>query len=178
MPKILRVGLTPDQYDEVRQRLAAQEVSRHTRLRLECIRLLGRGMTVTQVADLLECNEVTVREAVHRFQAGGFEALEDAPRPGRPPSIHRADRDAVAELLDASAREGRTWTAAGLRDWLRTERGVEVSAAWLTELLRRAGFRPQRTQDTLRHKANPVLPQAARAQLGDLRPYGWRRTPV
>lgn len=44
-----------------------------------------------------------------------------------------------------------------------------VSAAWLTELLHRDGFRWKRTRDTLRHKADPVLQQAARARLEDLR---------
>ncbi|UUU26537.1 winged helix-turn-helix domain-containing protein [Streptomyces sp. DSM 40750] len=73
---------------------------------------------------------------------------------------------------------GRTWTAAALCDWLRAERGVRVGAAWLTELLHRDGFGWKRTRDTLRHKADPVLQQAARAQPEDLRPYGWRRIPA
>ncbi|MEV0261485.1 helix-turn-helix domain-containing protein [Streptomyces sp. NPDC050617] len=42
--------------------------------------------------------------AVHRFAAGGFDALADAPRPGRPASITREDREALAALLDESAR--------------------------------------------------------------------------
>ncbi|WP_158714853.1 winged helix-turn-helix domain-containing protein [Streptomyces erythrochromogenes] len=52
---------------------------------------------------------------------------------------------------------------------------MRVSAAWLTELLHRDGFRWKRTRDTLRHKVDPVLQQAARAQLEDLRLYGWAR---
>ncbi|MFF3247758.1 winged helix-turn-helix domain-containing protein [Streptomyces sp. NPDC002870] len=56
------------------------------------------------------------------------------------------------------------------------ERDVRVSAAWLTELLHREGFRWKRTRDSLRHKADPVLQQAARDQLEDLRIYGWRPT--
>ncbi|MFJ7903905.1 hypothetical protein ACIQ6V_26000 [Streptomyces sp. NPDC096198] len=53
---------------------------------------------------------------------------------------------------------------------------MRVSAAWLTELLRRDGFRWKRTRDTLRHKTDPVLQQAARARLEGLRPYRWTRT--
>jgi len=176
MPKILRVELTSDQEREVRERLRARDLVPGTRLRLECIRLLGRGLTVPEVADLLECNEVTVRGAVHRFTAGGFDALADAPRLGRPALVTCEDREALAALLDESARQGRTWTAAALCDWLAAERGVRVSPAWLTELLHRDGFRWKRTRDTLRHKADPVLQQAARAQLEDLRLYGWTRT--
>ncbi|MEV7395439.1 winged helix-turn-helix domain-containing protein [Streptomyces sp. NPDC091215] len=72
---------------------------------------------------------------------------------------------------------GTTWTAPALCDWLRAERGVEISADWLAELLHRDGFRWKRTRDSLQHKADPVLQQAARAQLEDLRPCGRKRTP-
>ncbi|MFI6359803.1 helix-turn-helix domain-containing protein [Streptomyces sp. NPDC050743] len=116
-----------------------------------------------------------MRGAIHRFVAGGFDALVDAPRPGRPASVTLEDREALAVLLDESARQGRTWTAAALCDWLAVERGVRVSAAWLTELLHQDGFRWKRTRDTLRHKADPILQQAARAELEDLRLYGWTR---
>ncbi|MFB6776191.1 IS630 family transposase [Streptomyces sp. NPDC056352] len=153
----------------MRERLRARDLALGTRLRLECIRLMRRGLIVPEVADLLECNDVTVRGAVHRFAAGGFDALAGAPRPGRPASVTREDREALAVLLDESAQQGRTWTAAALCDWLAAERGVRVSAAWLTELLHRDGFRWKRTRDTLRDKADPVLQQAARAQLEDLR---------
>ncbi|WP_374202124.1 hypothetical protein [Streptomyces sp. AC550_RSS872] len=53
---------------------------------------------------------------------------------------------------------------------------MRVSAAWLTELLHREEFRWKRTRDSLRHRADPVLQQAARAWLEDLRTYGWRPT--
>ncbi|MFF3247759.1 transposase [Streptomyces sp. NPDC002870] len=66
---------------------------------------------MSQVADLLECNPVTVRDAVHRFTGGGFDALADAPRPGRPAQITDDDLKALGVLLDASAEAGVTWTA-------------------------------------------------------------------
>ncbi|MFG2368162.1 helix-turn-helix domain-containing protein [Streptomyces mirabilis] len=84
MPKVLCVELTSDQEHEVRERLRARDLTPGTRLRPECIRLMGRGLTVPEVADLIECNDVTVRGAVHRFTARGFDALTDAPRPGLP----------------------------------------------------------------------------------------------
>ncbi|MEU5109809.1 winged helix-turn-helix domain-containing protein [Streptomyces sp. NPDC021354] len=80
-------------------------------------------------------------------------------------------------MLDVSAEAGITWSAWALCDWLRVERGVEISADWLSELLHREGFRWKRTRDSMRHKADPVLQQAARAQLGDLRPCGRPHTP-
>lgn len=177
MPRSLRVELTDDQRRDLHTLLARRDLTAYTRQRAECIRFLDRGMTAPAVADLLECNPVTVRAAVHRFHDGGIEALPDAPRPGRPARVlSGADRVALAELLEGSAAAGVTWTVPALREWLHEERGVEISADWLWELLRRDGFRWKRTRDSLRHKADPVLQQAAKAQLEDLRTYGWRRT--
>ncbi|GAA4053723.1 winged helix-turn-helix domain-containing protein [Streptomyces shaanxiensis] len=177
MSNILRIELTDDQRRELHVLLARRDLTRYTRLRAECIRLLDRGRTAPEVADLLECNPVTVRSAVHRFRGGGIGALPDAPRPGCPGKVLGGDdRATLAELLDRSAAAGVTWTVPALREWLRAQRGVEISADWLWELLRRDGFRWKRTRDSLRHQADPVLQQAAKAQLEDLRTYGWRRT--
>ncbi|WP_458860726.1 helix-turn-helix domain-containing protein [Streptomyces kunmingensis] len=122
---------------------------------------------------MLECHPVTVRAAVHRLQQGGIAGLLDAPRPGRPARLlGPQDRAALGKLLDESAAAGITWSAPGLCDWLWAERGVEVSTDWLTELLHREGLRWKRTRDSVRHKADPVLQQAARARLEDLRPSG------
>ncbi|MCX4461800.1 helix-turn-helix domain-containing protein [Streptomyces sp. NBC_01728] len=78
MPRNLTVGLTSRQQFEVRRRLAGRDLSRNERRRLECIRLLSQGLTAPQVAGLVECDPVTVRDAVHRFTGGGFDALADA----------------------------------------------------------------------------------------------------
>ncbi|MFD8724638.1 helix-turn-helix domain-containing protein [Streptomyces sp. NPDC059629] len=87
MPKFPTVGLTPEQQVKVRRRPAGRDPSRNQRRRLECIPLLGRGLTIPQVADPLECHPITVRDAVHRFVGGGCDALADAPRPGRPAQV-------------------------------------------------------------------------------------------
>ncbi|WP_254708364.1 NucA/NucB deoxyribonuclease domain-containing protein [Streptomyces lunaelactis] len=137
MPKILTVELTSEQQVEVRRRLAGRGLSDNERRRLECLRLLDRGLTVPHVADLLECNPVTVRDAVHRFAGGGFDALADAARPGRPAQVTGEGLQSLGALLDASAEAGVTWTAPELCDWLEKERGVRPSAAWLTELQHR-----------------------------------------
>ncbi|WP_406486288.1 winged helix-turn-helix domain-containing protein [Streptomyces phaeochromogenes] len=93
---------------------------------------------------------------------------------------HRTAR--TLRSAPTEARKSRTgsqlrgWTAPELCGWLEKERGVQVSAVWLTELLHREGFRWKRTRDSVRHQADPVLQQAARARLEDLRTYGWRPT--
>jgi transposase len=130
----------------------------------------------SEIASIVEKHEATVRKAVHRFLDGGFGALADAPRPGRPPRWKRQDLDALEAMLDDSAARGVTWTLPALAEWLRRERGVQLDSSWLSVLLHRDGFRWKRTRDSLRHPADPVLQQAARARLEDGQPYSWRRT--
>ncbi|MET7541442.1 helix-turn-helix domain-containing protein [Streptomyces sp. NPDC005507] len=72
----------------------------------------------------------------------GFEALADAPRPGRPPRWTREDLNALEEVLDVSAAAGRTWTLPALAEWLRRKRGVDLDSSWLSVLLHRDGFPP------------------------------------
>lgn len=172
MPKLLRVELSADQHAEVRRRLADRGLAPHTRMRLECVRLSGQGRTVAEIADILELHRATVREALHRFGDGGWDGLPDAPRPGRPPRVGRADLDAMEAMLDRAAAVGQTWTLPALAEWLARERGVMVESSWLSVLLRRDGFRYKRTRDSLRHKADPALQAAAWARLEGLRLYG------
>lgn len=163
MPNILRVALTGEQRRDLHVLLARRDLTQYTRQRAESVRLLDQGRSVAEVEGVLECHRVMVRAAVHRFEEGGIAGLPDAPRPGRPARLLGAgDRAALGALLDDSA----------MREWLRDERGVEISSDWLGELLRREGFRWKRTRDSVRHKADPVLQQAARAQLEVLRSCG------
>ncbi|MFI0976392.1 helix-turn-helix domain-containing protein [Streptomyces sp. NPDC021093] len=115
---------------------------------------------------------VTVRKALHRFLDGGFEALADAARPGRPPRWGREDLDAPEDMLDGAAARGEIWTLPTLAEWLHRERGVVLDSSWLSVLLHQDGFRWKRTRDSIRHQADPSLQAAAWARLEGLRLCG------
>jgi transposase len=110
-----------------------------------------------------------VRKYLKAFLVDGFAALPDRPIPGRPPTIRRADLDALGQLLDVAAARGETWTAPRLRHWLATERGVHISSDRLGVLLRRERLRWKRTKHSVRHKQkDPALQDAAKAHLESL----------
>jgi transposase len=169
MPRLLQVSLSPEQRVQLRRQLHHHDLAPHTRMRLECVRLSDKGLSVPQIAELVEVHQATVREALHRCGDHGLEAMVDAPRSGRPPRICRDDLDALEEMLDASARAGVTWTLPAIAAWPERTRGVRLSSSWLSVLLHRDGFRYQRTRDHLGHKANVALPHAAAEQLEGLR---------
>src|SRR5947209_13354743 len=110
MPKIIRVQLSPEQRDALNQRARARDIAPRLRERLEMVRLSDLGQTIPQIAQTLDLHEQTVRKYLKAFLAAGFDALPDRPIPGRPPTVRRADLDAVGHLLDAAAAQGRTWT--------------------------------------------------------------------
>ncbi|WP_369240522.1 hypothetical protein AB5J56_39990 [Streptomyces sp. R21] len=125
MPKILTVELTAEQQAEVQRRLAGRDPSRSERQRLEWFRLLGSGLIVPQVADPLECNQVTVRDAVNRFSDGQGDTPADTPLP--PPLGVAVEMPCAGTLLPAA-----TWTwpdHPSLGSWcVQLSRGVGVVA--------------------------------------------------
>ena len=168
MPKLLRVELVPDQEEELRRRLRCV-LGPWERLRLECVWLSHRGWTVPEIAAHLEVHQATVREALARFAAGGFDALPDRHRAGRPPTLTADAVAAVAALLDAAAERGEAGTLPRLADWLAAEHRVVVSAGRLGVVLNERGFRWKRTKRTVQHKADPILQERARGDLEVLR---------
>ena len=168
VPKLLRVALTPDQEGELRRR-STRRLAPWERLRLEAVQLSHRGWTVPEIAAHLEVHQATVREALTRFTAGGFDALPDRHRPGRPPTLTTAALARVEALLDVAAQRGETWTLPRLVAWLEAEQRVVVSAGRLGVVLNERGFRWKRTKRTVQHKADPVLQARAKADLEVLR---------
>jgi transposase len=161
--------LTPEQRAELNQRARARTLAPRLRDRLEMVRLSDLGQTIPQIAQMLGQHEQTVRKYLKAFLVDGFAALPDRPIPGRPPTIRRADLDALGQLLDVAAARGETWTAPRLRHWLATERGVHISSDRLGVLLRRERLRWKRTKHSVRHKQkDPALQDAAKAHLESL----------
>ena len=168
MPKFLRVTLGADEEGEVRRRLR-QTLGPWERLRLEAVRLSHRGWTVPEIARHLEVHQATVREALRRFTDGGFDALPDGHRSGRPPTLTAGVLAAVEALLDRAAAGGEAWTVPRVVEWLETEHRLTVSAGRLGVVLNRRGFRWKRTKRTVQHKADPALQERAKADLEVLR---------
>ena len=162
---MIRVTLSDAERAELRARTRAADP--RTRDRLEMVRLADAGWSVPRIARHLGLHEQTVRRQVTAFLAGGFAALPDKPRSGRPPTVGEADLAAVEARLDAG---GRTWTTRQLVAWLRDERGVAVHPDHLRRLLRRRRFGWMRTVSSVAHKRrDPAAYDAKVEELGELK---------
>lgn len=160
-----RIRLTPEQRAEMHQRSRARVIPPRVRDRLDLVRLSDLDWSVPHIAAYLGCHEPTVRRAVKAFLAGGFDALPDQPRPGRPPTLTVAHLEAVEALLDAAAARGETWTAPRLAAWLAETHSVRVAAEYLAARLRARQFRGKRTKRRVQHTATADLQRQATAAL-------------
>ena len=160
-----RIRLTPEHREELHRRARAREVAPRLRDRLEMVRLSDLDWSVPRIAAYLGAHEQTVRRVIKAFLAGGFAALPDRPRPGRPPTLTMAHLEAVEALLDAAAPRGETWTAPQLAAWLAATHGVRVDAEYLAARLRARKFRWKRTKRSVQHKADPNLQAQPQADL-------------
>ncbi len=164
---MIRVALTPAERAELRARGRAPGLTPRTRNRLEMVALAGAGWSIPRIARHLGAHEQTVRRHVKAFLAAGFDALPDAPRPGRPPRATAVHLDALAALLDAG---GRTWTTPQLAAWLEREHGVRVHPDHLSRLLHGRGFGWKRTVASVAHKRRDPAAYAAKvAELDSLK---------
>jgi transposase len=151
----------------LQRRARERVVAPALRDRLEMLRLSDLGRSVPQIARDPGTHDQTVRKYPKAFLAaeaaaeaaapgGGWAALPDRPRPGRPPTLPEAHLLAVERLLDeAAARGERTWSAPRLAAWLAETHRGRVAPKYLAERLSARGFRWKRTRRTVRRKADP-----------------------
>jgi transposase len=160
MPAPLRLELTPAARAEAR---AAFDRSRdaETRLRCQMVLLAGDGLTVPQIAPLVQRRATTVQRVRHRYHAGGMAAVPHRPRPGSTPAVPPAWAAAwAAELrrvIDLDPHEvgveRANWTTDRLADYLATQTGHATSDETVRRYLHRYDYVCKRPKWTLKRKA-------------------------
>jgi transposase len=109
------------------------------------------GARVPAIARALGLCEATVRLWLTRFNAGGIEGLQDAPRAGRPPTYTAEEVGAVIEASLTKPEElglpFACWTLDRLAAYLHEARGLAISRSRIGELLQAEGLR-WRQQET------------------------------
>lgn len=77
------------------RRLARRERSPRAATRTLAIATAMEGLSPADVARLAGMERRALRDAAVRFNADGFDALRDRPKPGRPPALTEAERAAL-----------------------------------------------------------------------------------
>jgi transposase len=121
-------------------------------LRLRALRARERGLTETDIAELLGVSRETVCRWWNAYRQGGLDALPGE-RPGRPPGAGRmlteAQEHYIQALLDHYSPQrldipSPLWTRRAVAELIHQELGIRLAVRTVGEYLRRWGYTPQR----------------------------------
>src|SRR6266540_3108882 len=118
-------------------------------LRIRAVRQIEQGVHPEQIAQALGMTRAAVYSWLAKYREGGLDALKARPVPGRPPKLSGAQlRRLYALIVGNDPRQLQfafaLWTRDMVRDLIRREFGVHLSAVSVGRLLRKLGLSPQR----------------------------------
>ena len=130
--------------------------------RARMVLLAADGMPNAQIARIVGVSRPTVIGWRDRYSRGGIRALEDEPRPGRPPRI-----DEVDVVVTTLADGGRPPQRLGITHWSARPLAAElgISFASVARIWRHWGIHPRRIE-TFRFATDPPLAPKIRDVVG------------
>lgn len=127
----------------IQQEIGRNEESRYDH-RLHGLLLLAAGHSCQDVAALFGEDDTTVQRWVHRFEAGGLQALRESERPGRPRSLDMAQWRGLEDDLRRSPRDfgltASSWDGSSLSQHLRSRFGVQLGVRQCQRIFRQMGL--------------------------------------
>lgn len=167
MPAPLHINLNLEEDRTLRELSYADGVPERVKQRASALRLNAAGWTVNQIAHHLDWAPQTVRDTIHRWQAGGLGELWEASGRGR----HRRWSDDDWHALAQWVKEPRRYSAAQLSHKLATERQVELGKEQVRRILKKKLHLETNTvQSPGRDDSGALSSQAAR--LGNAQALG------
>lgn len=137
-------------------------------LRIRVVHLVKEGASPEELAKTLDINPRTIYRWLAKYHYGGADALKTKPRPGRPPKLDGLQLSRLASMIREKnplqlSFPFALWTLEIVREVIRREFNVHLSAVSVGRILRTLGFTPQRP---LRRaiEQNPALVERWRAE--------------
>jgi transposase len=131
VPAGLKITLTPEEDQTLKELELADRVPRRTKQRATALRLNSKGWKVKAIASYLKCASSTVRQTIHRWQDRGLRGLWEAQGRGRKATWSDEDWQAISTWLS----EERSYSARQLSQKLATERQVRLGAEQMRRIL-------------------------------------------
>lgn len=126
--------------------------------RAEVVLLSDRGFGIGEIALRLSLDHQVVRRWLKRYISGGFNALKDRRRSGRPVSIEAQILQKIATLVVQSPERFGVplarWSVRALQDFVARRHGWQISHASVSRFLRSMALKPHR----VRYWLNPTDP--------------------
>lgn len=134
MPAPLRVILTIEESEMLRELRLATTVPQRTRDRAHLLRLNAQGWNTPELADMFEIHPHTVRTTIKRWKDRGLSGLFEALGRGAKPRWTEADMACVEQWVQDDPQ---TYNSSQLARKLKEERRVNLSSTRLRELLQK-----------------------------------------
>ena len=132
----------------IQHEIGRTEESRYEH-RLHGLLLLAAGHSCRQVAELFGEDDTTVQRWVKRFMQGGLTALREGQRPGRPPTLDRAQWSRLEADLRSNPRDfgfaALCWDGPTLAKLLQFRYGVELGVRQCQRIFRQIRYGRRRS---------------------------------
>ena len=124
--------------------------------RRKAVALLAEGHTPTAVAKQLKCSRSSLQRWREAAAAGGDEALEPKPTPGRPAFLSPSQQRQLLTILARGPRKSgfptELWTCARVGQVIRRRFGVTYHTDYVGTLLHKLGWSPQKPERRARER--------------------------
>jgi transposase len=142
----MTIQITRTEFPAVDLRRKACQVSDPDQARrLLAIASILDGVSRAAAAKSAGMERQTLRDWVHRYNAGGIEGLKDRPNPGRKPLLDEgqlAELDRLVETAPDPIEDGVVrWRRCDLKAQIKSRFEVEISERSVGRILRARGFR-------------------------------------
>jgi transposase len=152
--------VSPSDAAVLRSRVRAPTSEQRTVLRARIVLRSAEGIAIERVAEEFGVAVMTVKLWRRRYAEAGLAGLADAPRPGRPVTYSRAERDKVIALTLERPPEGLThWSAR------RLSARVGMGITTVQRIWAEAGLKPHRVE-TFKFSTDPELEAKVRDVVG------------
>lgn len=148
----IRLSLGKDKRKAVINRLHQAYAGGQPRLirRIHALLYIIAGQSVSQVAEIVNLSEQTVRNYVKAFILKGLRSLTYQRPPGRPPKLTKSQRKELAELIAAGPMQAGydcgCWDTSLIQDMIQERFGVRYTPHYIAQLLHNMGFSYQRAR--------------------------------
>jgi len=146
----IRLSLGKDKRNALLERLHQAYAIGQLRLikRIHALLYIVEGKSVTEVAEILNLSEQSIRNYVKAFILKGLSSLIYRRPPGRPPKLTKTQRKELAKLIDGGPEQAGydcgCWDTSLIQDLIQNCFGVAYSPHYLAQLLSTMGFSYQR----------------------------------
>ena len=170
MPAPLRITLTTQEHQTLKELEVAECVPRRTKQRATALRLNAKGWKVKAIADYLGWAQSTVRQTIHRWNHHGLAGLWEAKGRGRKPSWNSQDWEALEQWL----QEPRSISSRQLSQRWAKQRQVFVGAQQVRRILKKK-VALEKTQEKTPSREKSRVKSSQKKGLANPKTVGTRR---